>query len=448
MLRKNVVAFLLLCSSVTHAQFPLSGIRSSYVLQAQREKIKTGLHLVTIYQSFSLPLNKETEYRYQSAFWAISQFQLYNDTVASGFRKVANAYNDSLDYETRRSFLEAIYAVKPTGLNAQMNSIGKKEKDPKLFAMAQLWLFAMNPPLREKIITTVEKRYQQDPLNDILEELTSYLKEYSAKKEYPPIQDLFAFQSNLRQKTVYSFQQWNRDYPGIAVIQLEDGRFARNADGKLITIQQLARSGSSLPYFITNGNTPQGIFRISGLDTSSNNIIGPTPNLQMIMPNEMYWKDFFIEPTDTLLPLNAYQELLPSSWKDYFPMYESFQAGKIGRTEIIAHGTTLDPDFFSGKPFYPISPTLGCLCAKEIWDPATGQLKESEQLRLVNAFLQTPGKEGYIFVINYFNKSRPLIAADIEPIVHEFEIGLITGPVRVPIRKNAWSVNFIYSKMK
>ncbi len=430
MINKIPILILLIMQLDTHAQFPANGIRSGFVLEAQRENLKTGLHLYTIHQTFTLPLNKETEYRYQSAFWAISQFMVYNDTVAQGFRKVINAYNDSLDYETRRSFLEAMYAVKAGGYNSQMMQIGAKEKDPKLFAMAQLWLFAMNPPLREKIIQNVQKRFQQDPLNDILEELTSYLKDYSSKKGYPPIQDLFAEQKDQGRKTIYSFQQWNRDYPGIAIIQFEDGHFARDANGKLITIQQLARSASSLPYFITNGNTPQGIFRITGIDTSSNNFIGPTPNLQLIMPHEMYWKDFFTADADTTVPLNTYQELLPASWKDYFPMYESFQAGKIGRTEIIAHGTTIDPAFFAAKPYYPISPTLGCLCAREIWDPATGQLKESEQLKLVNTFLQTPGTTGYLFVINFFNKSRPLTAEDIEPLVNGFERGLITGPVR------------------
>lgn len=431
MINRIIILIFLILQLDTRAQFPSGGIRSTFVLQTQRENLKRSLHLVTIYQSFTLPLNKETEYRYQSAFWAISQFMVYNDTVAKGFRKVINAYDDSLDNETRRSFLEAIYAVHPPGYEEPMMSIGMKEKDPRLFAMAQLFLFTMYPPLRGKVILAVEKRYRQDPGNDLLEELTSYLKEYSIKKEYPPIRDLFTHEQNQKIKTVYSFQQWNRDYPGIAVIQLEDGKFARDAAGKLITIQQLARSASSLPYFITNGNTPQGIYRISGIDTSSNNFIGPTPNLQMIMPHEMYWKDFFSASADTTIPINAYQELLPPSWKDYFPMYESYQAGKIGRTEIIAHGTTIDPAFFAGKPYYPISPTLGCLCAKEIWDPATGQLKESEQLRLANTFMQTPGTSGYMFVINYFNKSRPLTREDIEPIVDAFEKGPITGPVRL-----------------
>jgi hypothetical protein len=82
--------------------------------------------------------------------------------------------------------------------------------------------------------------------------------------------------------------------------------------------------------------------------------------------------------------------------------------GKIGRSEIIAHGTTIDPGFFSGKPYYPISPTLGCLCAREIWDPVTGGLKESDQLKLANAFMHTSSSTGYMFVLNYFNKSRPL----------------------------------------
>jgi len=430
MIKMILLLLSLILQNQTHAQFPSSGIRSGFVLQQQRDNLKKSLHLVTIYQTFTLPLNKETEYRYQSAFWAISQFIVYNDTVANGFRKVIKAYHDSLDYETKRSFLEAIYAVRPAGYMSQMMAIGAKEKDPKLFAMAQLWIFAMQPVLKDKIIQSAEYRLQQDPGNELLEELCFYLKEYSGKKEYPPVQDLFALQRKQKQKTVYSFQQWNRDYPGIAIIQYEDGRFARDASGKLITIQQLARSASSLPYFITNGNTPQGIYRITGIDTSSNNFIGPTPNLQMIMPHEMYWKDFFNATSDTLDPLNAYQELLPSSWKDYSPVYESFRAGKIGRTEIIAHGTTIDPGFFLGKPYFPISPTLGCLCAREIWDPLTGNLKESEQLRLANAFMQTPAANGYLFVINYFNKSRPLTPADIEPIVHAFERGLLTGPVR------------------
>ncbi|MFN4286093.1 MAG: hypothetical protein ACK4E8_09050 [Lacibacter sp.] len=48
-------------------------------------------------------------------------------------------------------------------------------------------------------------------------------------------------------------------------------------------------------------------------------------------------------------------------------MWESFEAGRIGRTEIIAHGTTIDPAFYKGQPYWPHTPSLGCLCSPEWW---------------------------------------------------------------------------------
>jgi hypothetical protein len=141
----------------------------------------------------------------------------------------------------------------------------------------------------------------------------------------------------------------------------------------------------------------------------------------MAMPFEYYWKDFFLPESDTLQPESAYEDLLPDSWKKFSPVFESFKAGQIGRTEIIAHGSTIDPEFFSSRSFYPFTPTLGCLCSKEIWDPASGKLKESEQLKLVNGYIRTPEKKGYLIVIDYFNHKRALTQADIAPFVNSFE---------------------------
>jgi hypothetical protein len=107
-----------------------------------------------------------------------------------------------------------------------------------------------------------------------------------------------------------------------------------------MVFEQLARSGSSLPYFLTNGNTPQGIYRINGTAVARNNYIGPTPNIQLFMPYEDSLEKFFQYKWDSsIAPLAAYKNLLPTSWQNYQPMTEAFYAGKIGRTEIIAHGT-------------------------------------------------------------------------------------------------------------
>ncbi|MDR0793247.1 MAG: hypothetical protein LBE82_08045, partial [Chitinophagaceae bacterium] len=176
------------------------------------------------------------------------------------------------------------------------------------------------------------------------------------------------------------------------------------------------------PYFLTNGNTPQGVFSISGTGVSRNNIIGPTPNLQTLLPNEndeVYWQNLTFD--STIEPLENYLHLLPPSWQNYIPMTEAFYAGKAGRSEIIVHGTTLDPAYFANEKFYPISPTDGCLCAREIWNPETGTLKQSDQLNLVNTFLSTPNDYGLLMVINLDNKQQEVTKEEIGAFVDEFE---------------------------
>jgi hypothetical protein len=102
-------------------------------------------------------------------------------------------------------------------------------------------------------------------------------------------------------------------------------------------------------------------------------------------------------------------------------MLEAFLAGRAGRSEIIAHGTTIDPDYFQNKPFYPISPTLGCLCAREIWDPATGRLVESDQQLLSDSYVKAPGNDGYLFVINLDQRTEPVSRKELEMLVEAFE---------------------------
>ena len=238
----------------------------------------------------------------------------------------------------------------------------------------------------------------------------------------PDIVQLFRYQKTTGQKIIYSFQRWNRDYPGIAVIQNANGNFVKDAGGRLLIFQQLARSGSDLPYFITNGSTPQGVYSIQGIDVSHNNFIGPTPNIQLIMPFEDKWEKYFSDQwssgQDSFL---LYQQQLPQSWKNYAPMMEAWVAGKIGRTEIIAHGTTIDPEYFKDKPFYPLTPTEGCLCAKELWNNTTGHLLMSEQFNLVSAFQSTPSGKGLLYVINIDDQQKAVTREEIERLVKRYE---------------------------
>jgi hypothetical protein len=142
----------------------------------------------------------------------------------------------------------------------------------------------------------------------------------------------------------------------------------------------------------------------------------------MIMPFEFGWKKFFFDRWQPSMDsLELYLQLLPSSWRNYQPMMESWWAGKIGRTEIIAHGTTIDPEYFKGKPFYPLTPTLGCLCAKELWNTTNGHLLLSEQFNLITAFLSTAGTTGYLYVINVDDQERPVSRGEVESWINQFE---------------------------
>jgi hypothetical protein len=262
--------------------------------------------------------------------------------------------------------------------------------------------------------------YQQNP---ILSELYKYLLNHQSLTQLalPDLNQLFLHQQSHQLVTIYSFQKWNRDYPGLAALQQSNGLFLRDTMGKIILIDQLARAGSNLPYFITNGNTPQGIYSITGTEVSKNLFIGPTPNLQLLMPFEAdsaYWHMGYDRTKDAL---SNYLGLLPKDWANYEPMQESFFAGKAGRSEILAHGTTIDPEYFKGYPFYPISPTLGCLCAKEIWNIFNGSLQESHQLQLANGLVQQKKQKGLLMVINIDNQNSPVDASKIRDLLENYE---------------------------
>lgn len=396
-------------------------IYTDFVFYNKRQRIEKDLRENIIAKTFEQTLTTDNEHKFESACWAISQFMFRNEMVEVGFRKIIASY-DSLQNDTRRAFLEAVYGIYPTEYKKEITEIFEKETDPKLFAMCALYLYRVNHST-ESVNTIKIKMVEQFPDYDstaLLAELEKFLTQHQtlAKQAPPAINELIRYQQQLGNKVIYSFQRWNRDYPGLAIVQNADASFVRREDGRIMIFEQLARSASALPYFITNGNTPQGIYSIQGTAVANNNYIGPTPNLQLIMPFEDSLQKFFLGKWDSSIAhVNAYQSLLPSSWRKYEPIMESFYAGKIGRTEIIAHGTTIDPEYFKGKPCYPLSPTLGCLCAKELWNVTSGRLLVSEQFNLYSAFTATTGQKGYLFVINLDDLQKAVTREEIEKLI-------------------------------
>jgi hypothetical protein len=400
-------------------------IYTEVVLYQKRIALEKDLRERVITKTFNTALDSNTEYKYENACEAISQFQFTSLEIEEGFTTLF-AHYDSLEYDTKKSFLEAVYAVYPKKYADEMQKIIDKENNPKLFSISAAYLYRCQPTINNGNaikIGLVEKFPGYDTIA-VLGELVNYLSYYGKEMQgrIPDIAQLFRYQKTIGQKIIYSFQRWNRDYPGLAIVQNANGSFVKDAAGRLLIFEQLARSGTDLPYFITNGSTPQGIYSIQGIDVSHNNFIGPTPNIQLIMPFESSWQKYFHDDSGTLIDsLAMYLQLLPVNWRNYQPMMEAWNAGRIGRTEIIAHGTTIDPEYFKDKPYYPLTPTEGCLCAKELWNVTSGRLLVSEQFNLVSAVESTNPYKGYLFVINIDDQQKAVTREEVESFVKRFE---------------------------
>lgn len=428
-MKRWLALVLLFCVQQLNAQTARENIYSGFVLYQKRALLEQDLRERTVARTFAQTPDSDNESRFESACLAVSQFQFRNEDSRMGLQKLFARY-DSLEYDTRRSLLEATYGVYPSEFVEEVQQVFRQETNPKLFALCAVYLFRQDTSVGNANDIKI-RMVEQFPAYDsmpLLIELEKYLNQYrlNEKIKTPPLSDLFAYNRLAGLKVIYSFQRWDRDQPGLAIVQLADGRFARHPDGRLMVFEQLARSASDLPYFLTNGSTPQGVYRVTGTGISRNNFIGPTPNIQLLIPYESKWENYFqLLPNSrwdsTNAVLAAYQLLLPPRWRKYMPMQESLYAGQIGRREIIAHGTTIDPEYFKDKPWYPLTPSMGCLCAKELWNASTGRLLVSEQWNLYSAFTSTPGSKGYLFVINVDHQRKPVSRAEVEAWVREYE---------------------------
>lgn len=150
-----------------------------------------------------------------------------------------------------------------------------------------------------------------------------------------------------------------------------------------------------LPYF-TNGNTPCGIFKIKDKVFSDNKFIGPVRAVQTTLPFEVSPEEWGMKESDW--DTSVYEALLPKGLKKEQLLWQAYWAGKVGRGDIIVHGSTIDPLFFKDERFFPLTPSLGCLSALELWNVNDGSLLESHQQRLVESLPSDRDKLGFMYV--------------------------------------------------
>jgi hypothetical protein len=394
----------------------LDELKSDACTSAAHQALIKRLRDEVIEPALKLPLSEKTEGRWDGAFHGMEICLYRTPTVQKSLRYVLNTHQQHSSSFVRAA-MEAVWTLYRSEFVPEMEKVARETKNPKNFAMAVNYI-VMNDPKKAKEYYELSFRAFPDNKNEaILRQLRLNLREPFAErlKHRPPLRDLLTRKLPGDLPVAFSFQRHDRNYPGLVLIRKQDGSFLRRSDGSLFNVAQLARSVGNYPGYLTDGNTPQGVFSIQGL--TAYDYITPTPAFENVVPFEVSVSRFFHDPAreSEKWSVAAYENLLPASWKGYAPIYEAYAAGEIGRSDMVGHGTTKNSNFHKGLPYYPNTPTHGCLCALELWSPVDGHCLCSDQLALASAFWSTGARKGYVVVVELNDEHRPVSLYDVLP---------------------------------
>jgi hypothetical protein len=255
------------------------------------------------------------------------------------------------------------------------------------------------------------------------------LQELDTAAPLPPLADLLAWTIAPGEAQMYVFCRPDRGVLCRAVVRDGDGEFLKRY-GELWSVPLLLRSLHHLPWNFTRGETPQGIYRIEGTrapDLSVFRAYGQFPLVMLFVPYEAGVEAFLPQQPGTLQGgLTAYQTLLPPTWRDYFPIQQTYWAGRLGRSLFRIHGSGEDPGFFTNNADFPASagwnPSIGCLTALELYD-AQGRLVRADMPDILNALVVASGRadfSGYLTVVDVPGGSEPVSLEQIETAIANF----------------------------
>lgn len=361
-------------------------------------------------------LTEEDGREWRGAFWTAALITERGPVVRDALNRAFAGFADYGE-ANQRAIMHTAFGLFPGDYTREVREALPHAEHPRPFAIGAHYLLAAGADDDTRdMIRSLMVRLFPDWENDGRLIWLGHRLEVSAVEEValrPPLVDLLAADTFGGHPVVFSFQRVDRTQPGLAMVRRGDGTFARRTDGSFFNVAHLAMARTNMPGTITFGNSPQGIYTIRGTGTARNEFIGPTPYLWSKVPFEATTVEFLHggEETEWVSPI--YKRLLPVEWRDYFPIWEAWYAGMAGRSEMIMHGTTINPDFYRGKSYYPLTPSAGCLCTIEFWSSEDGTLVHSDQLGLVQTFLSSGGENGYLVVVELDDRGEPVSLGDV-----------------------------------
>ena len=404
----SLFSFVVMMALSIPAQMAFAQPYSKEVLQANRDRLYKNITTRGINNKLSLSLSAETESDWAAAFGSMTFLQYhtpFTDAAVASAVERFSANNVELD----KALVTYLYSMH---INQYKETLGEKLegiKDDYLYTLLADYLLAAETGTYKlnELRKDIRTRYATRTANILQQAQIENLGRKDVAQEIAPF---FAKEYLPGKVLLISVQRKNRDWPGLVMVRDSSGNFLKINDSTYFSQPQLARSVSDLPYYFFNGNTPQGILRMDGFDTSRGAFIGPTTNVQFTLPFEYKAGHFFKDSllADTGWSVSRYKDLLPKKLRNEPKLLEAWTAGKLGRSEIIAHGSTVDPNYYKDAKYFPLTPSQGCLSSKEIWNTSTGILMESDQLTLTRMISRAGGPQGYCIVVELNDEQKPV----------------------------------------
>lgn len=389
------------------------------VLKKNREKFYRNVVHNIILKNLSDSNSVENEDAWANAFDAIALVQYQTAFTQQKIEQaVASFPNHGSGFQ--QSLLDLLNGLYPGKYIGAIKKFLPAIEHDKTFAMAANYILSSgNEDDAVYIEFITQERMSLDKENPYYQQLYYRASLFNKNISAPSLSGFFQKNYLPGNVLLISIQRKNRNFPGLLLVRDAAGNFVKDSNGGYFHVPQLARSISNMPGYISNGNTPEGIFRMDGFEVSNNAFIGPSVNVQMKMPFEDKASHYFMDASkpDTIWEKEDYKKLLPQNFTHYYPIYQAFYAGMLGRTEIIAHGSTVNPAYYKDESYFPFTPTAGCLVTKENWSEETGKLQSSDQYKLVEVLRKSGGAKGYAIVVNLNDEQRPVEIKDILPFL-------------------------------
>ncbi|PIQ08915.1 MAG: hypothetical protein COW71_09240 [Ignavibacteriales bacterium CG18_big_fil_WC_8_21_14_2_50_31_20] len=422
---KAILLLIILVFSSTQL-FSQEGIKvedvfSERTTKIKRNEFKNNLINNNIELTLSQELNDSSEAKWQNSFWAMELMGYKSENTFTAIKSALNKF-DNTTITFQRALLEVVFTLYKNEFYHEISKVLESTHNEKIFAMAanHLIRFKNSKYNTEEFTSLLKNKFPKWNDNSILLSLYNHFNGSTEVKF--KLDEIFSLKFIPNSTIIFCLQRKNRNYEGAIVIRNINEKFIRDNSGKIIIIPSLARSVTNLPYYITNGNSPQGFYSVQNIGRTSNVFIGPTPILELGMPFELSVNKFFHDQRpNTEWNFETYDELIPKEFRGNKNYYESFYAGMAGRTEIIAHGTTINPMYYKSETYYPNTPSLGCITQSELWDENTGKLNFSNQAKLIEILRTVDISNAYLLLIEIDSLNANIKLSDIQDFILKAE---------------------------